>query len=537
MTFHIQKFFFPAAWLLLAAQMTGCGRHVAKDPVTGPQFVAYSLRQADELLARGSTDDAELRSLGGITRFVGMVFDREGKDVILVGRVCKDLPPATLDDLAVALRCRLLKGGYPRVSIDMVEDSAKTGMQAVRTQGGIDQTQFGADFIDSDVVLKRYSLDLLARIPGINPYLSLYESDARKRLAAQGHEVKDARWLSEKESQEAIARHLGQRASDSHVVQNRFWFRVRDDQSYIVEKDDVFVIEELRLGVKTETMVNSTTNVSKGKNHREPDLLGQEFARQFTAGYQEALAQHRPLKRLKVLFDMVCIAEGIAHLGESKPALDHLLHGYRVQAAATPTQYPIIHRVGEFRAKDGASLLAEVSGGIDLDAVLLALEDGDVNGLKLAVLKTRPDQHRLCWPLPLEEWKMPNSQGIQEPPKVKVAKAPTDKPPRQIGSAITVQQFVFDPTSANPAGPVFNGFPPPPPVETFGPDDFKYQLLDKLRPGGVSMRLKLNNSSFQRAGGAGLKLLQQNALKDRPATNALSWPIPPSNAPNGTKPK
>ena len=53
-------------------------------------------------MARG--DALKLTQLAGITRILGMVRDPEG-DVILVGLGrTSDLPPLTLDDVAVGLR-------------------------------------------------------------------------------------------------------------------------------------------------------------------------------------------------------------------------------------------------------------------------------------------------------------------------------------------------------------------------------------------------------------------------------------------------
>lgn len=532
MKLSVRRLLSSMAWLVLVALAGSCKKNSPTVLVGGPQIVAFSLRAANELLAQGRTNDETLHSLGGITRFAGMIFDREGKDIILVGKADPELPAATLDDLAVALRGRLLKGGCPRVSIDTVAETAKTGMQAVRTQGGIDRSQFGADFIASDVVLKRYSLDLLTRIPGVDPYLKLYEGAARKRLEAQGHDKVEACWLSEAESSQAVARHLGKQTVESRAVQNRFWFHARDEESFIVQKDDVFVIEELRLGVKMETLSNTARKGAQTEPDAGADSAAAEFARQFTAGYQQALAQNPPLKRLKVLFDMVCLAEGIAHLGQERPELDPLLHAYRVRAVDTPTQFPVIHRVAEFRAKNNVSLLAEVSGGIDLEAVLLALDDGDVSGLKLAVIGTRPDQHALSWPLPLQDWKMPNSEGLAALPRAESTNSPSHTPKKEIGSAINVQQYVFDPANSRPDDPVFNGFLPPGITDPLGPSELKFQFHDRLRPGGVSMLMKLDKRSFRRGAGSALPTMQGDALAAKPTTNALSWPVPLNKASN-----
>ena len=166
--------------LMLLALVLSCTIGFAPRSHAG-SLKAFSLREANRLVKEGKADAPGLANLGGITRIVGMVFDRDTGDVILIGKVRSDMPPASLDDLVVALRSRLGKGQYPKVSIDMVEDTAKTGMQKVRFEGGIEETQFGGDFLDSDVVLKLYSLDLLQRVHGVEPYLKLYEADVGRK--------------------------------------------------------------------------------------------------------------------------------------------------------------------------------------------------------------------------------------------------------------------------------------------------------------------------------------------------------------------
>ena len=96
------------------------------------------------------------------------------------------------------------------------------------------------------------------------------------------------------------------------------------------------------------------------------------------------------LQRLKVLFDLVAIAEGIAHLESDRPVLNHLIEEYLVKEEETPATYQLVQRVGEFRSPDGVAAIVQLSGGIELEAILLALEDGDLGALKTAVLSSRP---------------------------------------------------------------------------------------------------------------------------------------------------
>ena len=429
---------------------------------------AFSLREANRLSKQEASNDETLRTLGGITRFAGMVFDRETSDVILVGKVRDDLPPATLDDLVVALRCRILKDQYPLVSIDMVEETKKTGLQKVRFGGDIQDTKFGQDFLNCDVILKRYSLHLLRQMEGVESYLKLYENDTKKEMQEQGQPVESVKWLSEEDSKKTIDAYLGKTPSESKKVQSRFWFYAMEKDSYIVNKDDVCVIEELRLGVEAETIPRGGAVASDKKTPQKKDEVGRTFASQFTEHYKVACSEHPALKRLKVLFDLVCIAEGVAELGDDRPALEYLMAKYHVDFVDTPEEYPLVHRVGEFHAKGDATTLVQLSGGGELDPGMLALQDGDASALKDIVLSKRPSPRALCWTLPLDEWEMPNdeleSEGQEEEPALPwEANIDFDTP----GFSIDVQMFRFDPARPGDPKQKFEGFSPlravPPP--------------------------------------------------------------------------
>lgn len=441
---------------------------------------AFSLREAERLLEQGLTTDDQLKTLGGITRFAGMVFDRKTKDIILIGRVRDDLPPANIDDLVVALRSKLLIGQYPRVSIDRVEHTAKTGMQDVRFDGGLERTKFGVDFLESDVLLKRYSLDLLSQIENLTPYLELYEASVKEKLLEQGKVVDQVNWLTEEESKKAIEKNIGKPVSESSTVQSRFWYHVRDDQSFIVEKDDVYVIEELCLGVKVETIFGQTVDSADKQTKQPRDEIGEEFARQFTDSFKEVTAQYPILKRLKFLFDLVCIAEGIAHMDKERPELEYLLHKHRIREEKTPGQYRLVQRLGEFRSKDGVTALVQLSGGIDMEAILLALEDGDVKALKMAVLNTRPGQHALTWSVPLDDWEMPNDEPQEKrSSKTSDAVAKSIKP-KKLGFGISVQRFILDSELPSTSNRRFEGFISPPPMN-YSPSPIpKYRKLDRM---------------------------------------------------------
>ena len=92
--------------------------------------------------------------------------------------------------------------------------------------------------------------------------MKLYENATKTRLAKEGKAVDQTIWLSEAESKKAVERFAGKAVAEETTVQSRFWFHVKEDESFIVEKDMMIlnVIEELRLGVKTETLLHQNGN-------------------------------------------------------------------------------------------------------------------------------------------------------------------------------------------------------------------------------------------------------------------------------------
>jgi len=90
-----------------------------------------------------------------------------------------------LDDLAVALRARLVHDDWPMVSIDPVASTARTGQQQVRLKGGIAATRFGQDLLAADIFLKRYSLEAVPAMSAAPSYRSLVDQATRQSLARQ----------------------------------------------------------------------------------------------------------------------------------------------------------------------------------------------------------------------------------------------------------------------------------------------------------------------------------------------------------------
>lgn len=460
---------------------------------------AFSLREANRLLEKGEISNRELYMLGGITRFAGMVFDRSTSDVILIGKAIEYLPNATIDDLIVALRSQLFRNQSPLVSIDIVEDTMQTGFQKVRFEGGIESTQFGKDFLDCDVVLKCYSLDLLTSLLNVKSYLKLYEDATKKKMMDNGHSAESVVWLSEQDSKNLVKSYTGQSVKESQSLQSRFWFENNEDVSYVTERDDVYVIDELRLRVTVETFFSEECDSNGNKISNPKDEAGVEFASQFTEHYKDMCSKYPILKRLKVLFDLVAISEGIAHLGKDRPSLNYLINKHQIKTENTQADYSLKQRVGIFNGKDDIFTLVMFCGGIELKTIILDLNDGETKPLKKAVFLSRPSKNALCWDLPLDEWKMPNdipSSENQEQTQHKSLK--TGNYPEKLGCAIGRQRFLFDLKYQGLSQLKFHGFLPLKPMKPLVLPPQKFNRLNKI--GGVEI-----NPDPQRTGIGGSK--------------------------------
>jgi hypothetical protein len=86
-----------------------------------PQL-AFSLRVLEDELGAGARPEPRHLTLGGINRFVGLVYDQSADEVVLLGEHVESYPEAHLDDLALSLRSAYQTGseygGVPGCTID-----------------------------------------------------------------------------------------------------------------------------------------------------------------------------------------------------------------------------------------------------------------------------------------------------------------------------------------------------------------------------------------------------------------------------------
>ncbi|NUO01378.1 MAG: hypothetical protein HUU01_12270 [Saprospiraceae bacterium] len=419
-------------------------------------FVAFSLREAQQILQSPHPEkDSALQQLGGITRVVGTVIDRENQDIILIGKKSSQLPTARFDDLLIALRSRFVHNDLPMVSIDAPSDPNYPEQQEVRFGGKIENTPFGNDFLQADILLKKYSLEIERQIQQVDSYRKLLLNHEIGQLQKQGITVTNTRIIDPEE----LTTFQGKSLASEGSIQSRFWFNYRDP--YKVRTDGtVFCILSLDLVVIKETK-NSTRQATKTVNSMGPD---DQFSQLFSNNYY-ALCKHFPvLQRLKLLFDLVALAEGLKGIRDL-PQIDYLLHDCPVQKLETPKTYNLIKRCTALRRSDGKTSLVQLSGGIEPSVELEFLNAGNISYLQKFVLNSRPHANALSWQVPISLWDMPNAEGMSEV----AAKNTAQKDKSSSGFSINVSQsVVFDRLAVNVSSiGTFQGFPVSKPLEPF----------------------------------------------------------------------
>jgi hypothetical protein len=343
------------------------------DPPDATSFLAYSFREAERRLRTPAGASAEVGELGGITHLVGILYDAETRDLILVGQVNPGEPPITLDDFVVALRALFIHKAWPLVSIDKTPETVRTGLQHVRFEGGIANSAFGKAVLDADVILKLLALHRLPEIAGLQSYLAL--------------------------SVEAAKSHAG----DQERVSTRFWFHPLG--ASFVTREGVFVVNEFAVGVHAQVV--NANGAAVGTPAGVRDEPGERFAQALTTRFA-AFSDARPeVRRLKPLFDLVALAKGVQAL-PSRPDLGYWLREYPVPRVETPSEYALLTRQETITRPDDAHVLT-IDGGIALNPLVMRLEDGDVTALRDAVLRARPKAAALTWRLPLAGWQTPGT--------------------------------------------------------------------------------------------------------------------------------
>jgi len=355
------------------------------DPSPG-EFVAFSLKVAQKMI-EGVRKGEDYRivypkvfKLAGINKIHGLVYDRENKDTIIVGKYEANRQPLTLDDFVVALKARFIHGKWPLVSIDPSSEP-QNDMQQIRFEGGIEDTQFGQDLFDADYQLKQMGMGLLPiGVPAVKSYWETSTEDAK--------------------------------TTKRSAISSRFWFY--PVLPSVLVREDVVSIKGLKVGVFTEVLSAKVDGKKIENLSTFQDSVGDKFASGISENFEALTKVHPSFARVQGLDEMVALTKAIEEM-EEKPELDWWFEGYQVKNVNTKREIKVLKREGNYELPITNGIYRgyqEMSGGVELMAIALRLDAGDVTALKEAVLKTRPKVNSLKWHFIVGEWLIPTSPGM-----------------------------------------------------------------------------------------------------------------------------
>jgi hypothetical protein len=130
--------------------------------------------------------------------------------------------------------------------------------------------------------------------------------------------------------------------------------------------------------------------------------LSSKFAHDVESAFNDLAVQFPQLRRVRQIYSVLALAEGL-HDAPSLPDLNYILNQHRVRAVPTLESMRVLEAPGAKRLR--------MSGGVELKALMIRLQDGDATALRDAVLRTRPDAAALTWPLPISRWQIASDAG------------------------------------------------------------------------------------------------------------------------------
>jgi tetratricopeptide (TPR) repeat protein len=332
---------------------------------------------------RSGTVSPEVAYLGGMTSVRGLVVDPDTGDAIVVGQYQPGRQRLTLDDLVVALRARFVHAEWPVVSIDppawlREQEGGRTGTvyHQVRFEGGVGATGFGYTLFDADYLLKKISLGQEpAGVAGVRSDWEL--------------------WLEESRSDRR----------GSVQISSRAWFF--PILAATPTRKNVAAYRGLEVGVFSEVMAakidgQPVTDLTTLQGH-----TGERFAEMVREHYQALAAQHPSFRRMEQLNELVALSRAIEVM-EERPDLAWWLEQYPVSRVAIPERVEELSRSQQIRTGNRSySRLITSSGGVELRAMALRLQAGDVSALADAVLAARPAADALTWVFLVDDWVIP----------------------------------------------------------------------------------------------------------------------------------
>jgi tetratricopeptide (TPR) repeat protein len=351
------------------------------------------------------TKDPEVEYLGGMNYVRGLVIDPKTGDAIVVGQYIPGRERLALDDLVVALRARFVHGQWPVVSIDPPPQKTNPPYHNVRFEGGVRDTAFGLTLFEADYLLKKVGQGHVATgVPEVPSEWSLWVKQARSQYA------------------------------DTEVnIGGRVWFY--PDVAATPVRENVAAYSGLKVGVYYEVL-SATIGGRRIKDLTEiKSPTGEQFVALIRQHYEPLAAMHPSWRRIMQLNELVALSRAIEVM-ERRPDLGWWLESYPITSVETPRQARELSRSQAFN-EGYYSHTVSTEGGVELRAMALRLEAGDVSALADAALSTRPGLEALTWGFVVDDW------VIAIPPELDITKG-AEVTPQLVYAQFLTRQGKYD---------------------------------------------------------------------------------------------
>lgn len=348
-------------------------------------FVAFSLKEAQRQMQTQAPVDSNLLEVGGITRPFAVVYDADHDDMIIIGEAVAGEEGITLDDLVVAMRAVIVREVWPEVDMYVTTKNQSKNKQAIRYEGGIENTQFGKNLQEGDVVLKRLVMGFLStEVWGFKSYFALRLEHMKKNPQAA-------------------------------TLKTKFFLYPETCQK--AARDGIFVLRDFSMGVQARLEGFASDNGSLAKAEGLRNDLAEQFAQEMTANLADVCVAYPELAKVRTALREVGLAFGIKTMAK-KPDLSYWLKVYKVSRVETTPDYPLLRQAESVVSINGESVEVVLEGGIQLKVLQSRLcEDGDTTALRDIVLGSRPSGSPLSWSVPLGEWRLPGYENDSGPEK------------------------------------------------------------------------------------------------------------------------
>ena len=365
--------------------------------------------------AKKKTLRSEVINLAGVGWLDGYVIDPPNQDIILIGRRSSKRPPLHLDDLVVNFNAIWNGRSFPYCSLDpRPEDVANmnkvlsgsgtmTSLEQMRrlysriketwgpqmvVVGGVPKnSRHARTMIFADYHMKKLS-QALVNVAGIPSYLEL--------------SLKEARESAERGKMKNVG-----------MSMSRFWFHIAKGHPTFRESDGIIWLDQCSVAVLTERQ--RSTADGKLYDSGEDDPNARAFAGILSDRFQQATMLVPEYAELENLFRLTALLQAMYF--RSAPQISKLDLNFYLSEFGSQVEPPMpLSLPGLVNSKEERVNLTQgnyqyqyvffpiVCGGVSMEIPLSQGQftrtyQANLNQLRMLVLKSRPSNNALWWPL------------------------------------------------------------------------------------------------------------------------------------------